>query len=308
MTEFNFYFAGTQLKEAEQYKIERGYNNLKSWFLERKELDRLIALKKDGKYAGKIMVDSGAFTAHRKDVSINCDEYIDWLNKNNSYLECYVQLDQIPGKWGQKRSKQDILSAEQASWENYVYMVSKLKDPFKLLAVFHMDENFDNLKRLLDFKIDGKKVPYICISGAKDRTPAERREWYHKCFQMIRESENKDVRVHCLGCSTFHDLSLFPFYSSDSTTWLQLSNNGNIQDKNSVAVSEIALKNVENAARLNYLAPTIKLNCGRFGVDFEQLKISYTARSVYNIRFMLDWIENNVKNRKEIKIRTRRLF
>lgn len=308
MTEFNFYFAGTQLKEAEQYKIERGYNNLKSWFLERKELDRLIALKKDGKYAGKIMVDSGAFTAHRKDVSINCDEYIDWLNKNNSYLECYVQLDQIPGKWGQKRSKQDILSAEQASWENYVYMVSKLKDPFKLLAVFHMDENFDNLKRLLDFKIDGKKVPYICISGAKDRTPAERREWYHKCFQMIRESENKDVRVHCLGCSTFHDLSLFPFYSSDSTTWLQLSNNGNIQDKNSVAVSEIALKNVENAARLNYLAPIIKLNCGRFGVDFEQLKISYTARSVYNIRFMLDWIENNVKNRKEIKIRTRRLF
>lgn len=308
MTEFNFYFAGTQLKEAEQYKIERGYNNLKSWFLERKELDRLIALKKDGKYAGKIMVDSGAFTAHRKDVSINCDEYIDWLNKNNSYLECYVQLDQIPGKWGQKRSKQDILSAERASWENYVYMVSKLKDPFKLLAVFHMDENFDNLKRLLDFKIDGNKVPYICISGAKDRTPAERREWYHKCFQMIRESENKDVRVHCLGCSTFHDLSLFPFYSSDSTTWLQLSNNGNIQDKNSVAVSEIALKNVENAARLNYLAPTIKLNCGRFGVDFEQLKISYTARSVYNIRFMLDWIERNVKNRKEIKIRTRRLF
>lgn len=308
MTEFNFYFAGTQLKEAEQYKIDRGYNNLKSWFLERKELDRLIALKKDGKYTGKIMVDSGAFTAHRKDVSINCDEYIEWLNKNNSYLECYVQLDQIPGKWGQKRSKEDILSAERASWENYTYMVSKLNNPYKLLAVFHMDENFNNLKRLLNFEIDGNKVPYICISGAKDRTPAERREWYHKCFQMIRESENKDVRVHCLGCSTFHDLSLFPFYSSDSTTWLQLSNNGNIQDKNSVAVSEIALKNVENAARLNYLAPTIKLNCGRFGVDFEQLKISYTARSVYNIRFMLDWIENNVKNRKEIKIRTRRLF
>lgn len=308
MTEFNFYFAGTQLKEAEQYKIDKGYNNLKSWFLERKELDRLIALKKDGKYTGKIMVDSGAFTAHRKDVSINCDEYIEWLNKNNSYLECYVQLDQIPGKWGQKRSKEDILSAERASWENYTYMVSKLNNPYKLLAVFHMDENFNNLKRLLNFEIDGNKVPYICISGAKDRTPAERREWYHKCFQMIRESENKDVRVHCLGCSTFHDLSLFPFYSSDSTTWLQLSNNGNIQDKNSVAVSEIALKNVENAARLNYLAPTIKLNCGRFGVDFEQLKISYTARSVYNIRFMLDWIENNVKNRKEIKIRTRRLF
>ena len=308
MTEFNFYFAGTQLKEAEQYKIERGYNNLKSWFLERKELDRLIALKKDGKYTGKIMVDSGAFTAYRKDVSINCDKYIEWLNKNNCYLEHYVQLDKIPGRWGRKSSKEDILYAERASWENYIYMVSKLNDPHKLLPVFHMSENFENFRRLLNFEINGNKIPYICISGAKDRVSAERRKFYHHIFQIIRESDNKDVKVHCLGCSTFGDLSLFPFYSSDSTTWLQLSNNGNIQDKSSVAVSEIALKNAENAARLNYLAPQIKLNCTRFGVDFEQLKTSYTARSIYNIRFMMDWIENNVKNRKEIKIRTRRLF
>lgn len=308
MKEFNFYFAGTQLKEAEQYKIDNGYNNLKSWFLERKELDRLIALKKDGKYTGKIMVDSGAFTAHRKDVSINCDEYIEWLNKNNSYLEHYVQLDRIPGRWGRKSSKEDILYAERASWENYIYMVQKLKNPHKLLPVFHMSENFENFRRLLNFEINGNKIPYICISGAKDRASAKRREFYHNIFQIIRESDNKDVKVHCLGCSTFGDLSLFPFYSSDSTTWLQLSNNGNIQDKSSVAVSEIALKNAENAARLNYLAPQIKFNCERFGVDFEQLKTSYTARSIYNIRFMLDWIENNVKNRRQIKIRTRRLF
>lgn len=308
MKEFNFYFAGHQGGESEQYKIDRGYNNLKSWLCERTNLDRLVALKKDGKYAGKIMVDSGAFTAHRKDVIINCDDYISWLNSNESYLECYVQLDQIPGEWGQKRSKEDILSAERASWENYTYMVSKLKNPYKLLAVFHMDENFDNLKRLISFKIKENKVPYICISGAKDRTPAERREWYHKCFQIIRESDNKNVKVHCLGCSTISDISLFPFYSSDSTTWALVSGNGAIQDKSMVKVSQDALKNAEIAARLNYLSPQIKLNCARFGVDFEQLKTNYTARSIYNIRFMLDWIENNVKNRKEIKIRIRRLF
>lgn len=308
MTEFNFYFAGHQGGESQKYMIQRGCNILKSWLCERNFLDQLITAKKEGKYTGKIMVDSGAFTAHRRDTIINCDEYIDWLNKNNSYLECYVQLDQIPGKWGQKRSKQDILSAERASWENYVYMVSKLKDPFKLLAVFHMDENFDNLKRLLDFKIDGNKVPYICISGAKDRTASERCEWYHKCFQIIRESDNKDVKVHCLGCSTFGDLSLFPFYSSDSTSWALISGLGKILDKDVISVSQNLLKNAEIAARLNYLVPQIKLNCARFGVDFEQLKTSYVARAVYNIQFMLDWIENNVKNRKEIKIRTRRLF
>lgn len=308
MKEFNFYFAGHQGGEITQYMIQRGCNNLKSWLCERNYLDQLITAKKEGKYTGKIMVDSGAFTAYRKDVSINCDEYIEWLNKNNSYLEHYVQLDKIPGRWGRKSSKEDILYAERASWENYIYMVQKLKNPYKLLPVFHMSENFENFRRLLNFEINGKKIPYICISGAKDRVSAERRKFYHNIFQIIRESDNKDVKVHCLGCSTFDDLSLFPFYSSDSTSWALVSANGGIQDKVVISVSQNLLKNAENAARLNYLAPQIKLNCARFGVDFEQLKTSYAARSIYNVRFMLDWIENNVKNRKQIKIRTRRLF
>lgn len=308
MKEFNFYFAGTQMKDVEEYKVANGMNNLKSWFLERKQLEELISYKKDGKYTGKIMVDSGAFTAHRKNVVIDCDSYISWLNENEPFLECYVQLDKIPGKWGRARTREDIKEAQEASWNNYCYMVSKIKNPFKLLPVFHQDEDFSCLRRILDFKIDGKPVPYICISGAKDRTAKDRRSWYHECFQIIRSSENKNVRVHCLGCSTYQDLSLFPFYSSDSTTWLQLSNVGNIQDENAVSVSDNALKDCNNSARFKKLLPIIEQRCKRFGIDCAQLKVSYSARSIYNIRFMLEWCDKNIRKRDQIRIENRRLF
>lgn len=308
MKEFNFYFAGTQSKEAELLKINKGYNNLKSWFLELKYLNNLVEAKKNNCYIGKIMVDSGAFTAHRKNVVIDCDSYLSWLNDNEPYLECYVQLDHIPGKWGQKRSKEDILIAEKVSWENYKYMVSKLKNPYKLLAVFHQDENFENLKRILNFKINGNSVPYICISGAKDRTAQDRRNWYHECFQVIRESENKNVRVHCLGCSTYQDLSLFPFYSSDSTTWLQVAALGAILDKNKIDLSTEALTDASNANRLNILKPIIENNCKLFGLDFNRLTTDYKERSFYNIEFMNKWIRENMNNKSHIVINKRRLF
>lgn len=308
MKEFNFYFAGTPSNAAGQYCIDRGHNVLKSWFLEQKALEKVISYKKDGKYNGKIMVDSGAFTAHRSDITINVDDYIAWLNENEPYLECYVQLDQIPGKWGQKRSKEDILFAEKASWENYKYMVSKLKNPYKLLAVFHQDENFENLKRLLDFQIDGKPVPYICISGAKDRAPKDRRDWYHKCFDIIRTSNNPNVKVHCLGCSTYSDLMLFPFYSSNSSTWVQVAAMGSIQDYSTIAVSEQALKNADNLHRFKSVLPVLKQRCELFKLNIEDLKVSYTHRDIYNCEFMLYWIDKNIKNRQNVKIRDRRLF
>lgn len=140
-------------------------------------------------------------------------------------------------------------------------MVSKLSNPFKLLYVFHQDENFENLKRILSYKIDGKLVPYICISGAKDRAPKDRRQWYHKCFDIIKDSENPFVKVHCLGCSTYSDLMLFPFYSSDSSTWVQVAAMGSIQDYGTIAVSEQALKDSENLIRFNRLLPVLKDRC-----------------------------------------------
>lgn len=306
--QFDFYFAGSMNNECEYFKYKVNANILKSWFLDLSSLKKTIEKKKEGSYKGKILVDSGAFTAHRKDITIDCEEYIKFLNENEPYLEAYIQLDQIPGKWGQPRTKEQILEAEEKSWENYKYMVEHLKNPFKLLAVFHQDEKFENLKRLLDYKIQGKPVSYICISGAKDRAPKERTDWYHKCFEIIKESSNPNVKVHCLGCSTINDLTLFPFYSSDSSTWAQTAAYGGIQGKSTIATSSIALNDATSKRNFDLLKDQIKARCDRYGIDFNLLTEKGWMRGIYNVAYMMDWVnEGNVGKDFNI-VRTKKLF
>ena len=308
MAEFDFYFAGSMSKNVEQYKLEHGANSLKSWVLDINTLKRNIQDKKDGKFKGKIMVDSGAFTAHRKSIEINCDDYIKFLNDNDEYLDAYIQLDKIPGIWGKPRTKEDILEAEHQSWENYKYMVTKLKSPFKLLAVFHQDESFENLKRLLDFKINGEYVKYICISGSKDRAPKLRTEWYHKCFEIIKSSNNPDVKVHCLGCSTLRDLRMFPFYSSDSSTWAQTAAYGGIAGESNIAISDIALKDSSKNYKFKILEEEVRKNCEKFGVNFDDVINKGWARAMYNVGFTMDWVKKNVVGMHFNTVKNKKLF
>ena len=89
--EFNFYFAGSMNNECEYFKYKVNANILKSWFLDLSSLKKTINMKKEGKYQGKILVDSGAFTAHRKDININCEDYINFLKPKNylHHLVCH---------------------------------------------------------------------------------------------------------------------------------------------------------------------------------------------------------------------------
>lgn len=308
MVEFNFYFAGSMDKHAEQFKISNNANMLKSWFQDLSSLKDNIQKKKDGIYKGKILVDSGAFTAHRKDVTINCEDYIKFLNENEPYLDAYIQLDQIPGKWGQERTIEQIKEAEVKSWENYEYMVKQLKNPFKLLAVFHQDEKFENLERLLNYKIQDKPVEYICISGAKDRAAKDRTEWYHKCFELIKYSNNPDVKVHCLGCSTISDLELFPFYSSDSSSWAQQAAFGGIQDKTTLPASSIALNDAANKYKFDLVKDQVKARCEKYGIDYNLIFEKGWARGMYNIGYMLDWVKSGNAGRYFNPIRAKKLF
>ena len=308
MGDFNFYFAGEMNKRAESFKFKNNANILKSWFVDLRPLNNAIKEKKEGRYSGNIMVDSGAFTAHRKNVVPDCEKYIQFLNENEPYLTCYVQLDKIPGEWGKPRTREQILQAEEESWENYKYMLTKLKNPFKLLAVFHQDEKFENLQRLLDYKINGKPVEYICISGAKDRAAKERHAWYHKCFEIIKESSNPDVNVHCLGCSTVKDLLGFPFYSSDSSSWAQTAAFGGIQDKEVIGISDVQLKNSETKYNFELVKPFIEERCKRYDIDIDKLITQGYERGCYNMAYMLDWVKENDVGKHFTTVKTRKLF
>jgi len=72
---FDFYFAGTQCQESTELLKDLGCNVLKSYVNDRKEINKWFQYKKDG-WTGKLLIDNGEFTFHRKGGSLDIDEYI----------------------------------------------------------------------------------------------------------------------------------------------------------------------------------------------------------------------------------------
>ena len=100
---FDLYFAGANNSATDDYFISNNCNRLFSQLNDRKLIQRYVQAKKDG-WTGKLMIDSGAFTLHRSDKKVDVDKYIDYLNEYHDYFDYYIQLDHIPGKWGQPRT------------------------------------------------------------------------------------------------------------------------------------------------------------------------------------------------------------
>lgn len=78
-------------------------------------------------------------------------------------------------------------------------MRSKLIDPDKLLPVFHQGEDFIYLKQILEYTENNKHIPYICLSSNKELDATKRLSWYEKCYEIIEQSSNPEVKVHSLG-------------------------------------------------------------------------------------------------------------
>lgn len=224
----NLYFAGSSHTLSSQWIIENNLNRLLSQEINRTEIDKITKLRKDGSYTGHILIDSGAFTAHRQGIEIDVDEYIDYINSISEYIDVYAQVDKIPGEFGKPKTQEQLLSAPQESWDNYLYMRPKMKEPDKLMPIYHQGESVKWLENMLEATFDGKHIPYIGISPANDKSQAEKNRFIDTCFSIIRKSSNPNVQTHAYGMTNLSTLSKYPFTSADSTSWALTAVNGSI--------------------------------------------------------------------------------
>ena len=173
-----------------------------SWVSERKVIEKRCTL------GYTTFVDSGAFSAYSRGIDIDIDEYIDWINKWHPNLERYCCWDTIP--------TDDItpdISAPK-TWENYLYMKSKLTDPHKLVYCFHYGEDVSYLIRALESGID-----YVALGGVARKGKKQRYEFFSSLIPIFEEYP--DVHVHAFGMTAIDVLNDFPYInSSDSSSWL----------------------------------------------------------------------------------------
>lgn len=228
----DLYFAGSSHNKASEWINELQLNRLFSQELNRTEIARIIEKKKSGEYLGKIFIDSGAFTAHTKGITVDVDEYIEYLNSITEHVHCFAQVDCIPGQFGKPKTEKQLAEAPEKSWENYLYMRPKLKQPEKLLPIYHQGESVRWLRNMLEWTDEnGNHIPYIGISPANDKSQKEKDAFIDMCFYEIRKSSNPNVQTHAFGMTNLRTLSEYPITSGDSTSWALTAVNGGIMTK-----------------------------------------------------------------------------
>lgn len=301
---FTLYFAGAYNKIADSYMLEAGANRLQSQLIGRACVSRWAENKKE---VSKLFLDSGAYTAYTKGISIDVDEYISYINSITDSLTIFAQLDTIPGRFNQPKTQEDIINAPKHSWENYLYMYKNVKEPGKLVPIFHQGEDYKWLKNMLEWRDEnGKAIEYIGISPAVDVPGLE--DFLQHSFDIIASSSNPNVKTHAFGMTRLDILEKYPYTSADSTSWKLNAAMGSIYTPwGNVYISD------RGKYQLNYIFNQPKEAQDKIvqyikdnGFTVEEAISKDTCRYILNIKYLMKWADNYVF--KGIKHKKQQLF
>ena len=273
---------------------------------------------------GKLLIDSGAHSAHTKGITLDLEEYIGFVNENIDKFTLYVQVDKIPGVYRMPKTAKDWLEAPELSWENYLYMREKSKDPSKLVPVFHQGEDLKWLRNMLDYKFsDGSHIPYIGLSPRGDVSLKAKYDFSAECFATIQNSSNPNVKTHAFGATSLEMLERLPYTSADSTTWVLVSAFGQVWMPNCIDgdINGVGIKlgvSEENrshpTATQTYWEQPAKIKkklddyFESIGTNIEELSVSHSARALASAKYVQNWANNYEYKGLKSFVTTKNLF
>lgn len=160
----------------------------------------------------RLMLDSGAFSAYIKGVSIDLADYIAYVKKNLHLIDTYFNLDVIPGTYNQKRKEGELEAGAAASRANLLKMKKAGLNP---IPVFHQEEDFKWLHLMVK-----DREPYIALSTLKELSIQENRDWLDQCFTLLCDEKGwPRMKIHGLGIASFDLLKRYPWETCDATSW-----------------------------------------------------------------------------------------
>lgn len=292
---FDFYFSSMPFSgNVVNYLMENHGCILLSQLNERSTLLRWVErFKSIQDVPVKIFVDSGSFSAWTKGISIDVDDYIDFINTNKDYFEICAAVDSIPGKHTSNSvaTNEEVIKSCQDTWDNFLYMRSKMLDVNKLLYTFHIGEPWEYLKQALEYEDEHGKLSYIALGGMVGKERPLINKFLEEATAIIKNSSNPNVKVHAFGVGVPLILEKYKLTSSDSTTWCKVAGYGNIIYKNKTI--EISNKNLlrdtnilsKSPAALEGLLTEIKNR----GFTLQELQEDYDVRRLFNVITYHEW-------------------
>ena len=287
------YFAGAEAF-ADIVFSEPG-NLLMSYYYVKQRFSKFVPLLENKSPDKKLFIDSGAFTAWTKGKEIDADEYIAFINQYSDHIDLYGQIDVIPGDIVKGYTAAQVVEAAEKTWANYLYMRQRMKNPDGLLYTFHVGEPYAYLEQALNWKdADGKQIPYIAFGGMVGKPVPTKKAFLDKCFRIIKNSSNPNVKVHAFGMTSIDILSQYPITSADSTSWIMTGANGGITT--AVGTISVSAQMAKLPEHYSHLTPehqaAFELTLSKYGFTLNELQADYKARLRYHLRYLSDRMAN----------------
>ena len=177
-------------------------------------------IRRDG---ARVFLDSGAYTASTKGTVIDLNRYIEYCHKNADIIEMISVLDEIPkAPKGGQLTLDIVRQAADVTLRNLHEM--ERQGLTNIIPTFHMGEDEENLRYFV------ANYPYISLGGLVGAHPKQLMIWLDRVWALYLTNPDgtPKIKVHGFGLTSLPIMTRYPWYSVDSSTWVQWAANGMI--------------------------------------------------------------------------------
>jgi hypothetical protein len=241
----------------------------------------------------KVFLDSGAFSAHSLGVKIDINAYCDYIKKNSDILRIEDGIIMA--------SVLDGIGNAQQTYENQLFMESKGVRP---LPCFHFGEN----PKYLEWYVSN--YGYITIGGLVRKSTVDQITWLDRMWPLMLDGSGRPkLKVHAFGVTSPVLMKRYPWYSCDSSSWIQAASFGSIftSEWGPIAVSKDSPSKHEAGRHLTTLTDIEKSSVEKMlavkGFNLERLESVYESRASYNClayRELNDLVNNHIQSKNGI--------
>lgn len=242
----------------------------------------------------KVFLDSGAFSAFSQGVKIDIEKYCDYCLANADIIEHASVLDAIGDCDG--------------TWRNQMRMEQLGVNP---LPCYHYGEPIEVLEWYVS------RYEYITIGGMVPISTPQLLLWLDRIWEdVLADADGRPkLKVHGFGLTSLPLMFRYPWYSVDSSTWVQWAANGMVLipgKAGQVDVSNKSSRRKQLNQHIDSVSPietaAIEEEIRKFKGDPDRLRELYYSRWAWNAWAFPKYAESKEWGKDVLKLKERRLF
>ena len=253
-------------------RLEAGNGNLLESFHYIGRQRSVDMIREDGR---QVFLDSGAFSMWSLGAKVSIPDYCDYIKRNDDIIR--KDDDAILA------SVMDAIGDALGTYQNQMAMEAMGVRP---LPCFHFGEDVRYLEHYI------ANYSYITLGGMVAQSTPQLKLWLDDIWEkyLTDGSGRPKVKVHGFGLTTPELMRRYPWYSVDSSSWVQIARVGGmllLPEARVINVSDQSPQRRVEGQHITTLAPAmrkaVETKLIAAGVDMERVMTLYLGRWTYNM-------------------------